>query len=133
MKNYCCILLGIAASSSAEWVQTDRDSRLPVELRLANEGLAHSGDKWYISNAHALYETNVDFVSITNKNYNAIPQELTDLSYNHIGDIDALNGVLYGGLEDRNDGMGILASWNTSTLELIKYVVIIVYYIWPFV
>jgi len=119
MRNYCYILLGVGGTS-AEWVRSSRDSRLPVELRLANEGLAHSGDKWYISNAHALYEANVDFVTITKKNYHAIPSELTDLSYNHIGDIDVLEGVIYGGLEDRNDGMGIMACWNTSTLEMIR-------------
>lgn len=83
----------------------------------------------------------MDFVTITNKNYHAIPEELTALSYNHIGDIDIFNDVIYGtcdalypryplcgltrgrsagGLEDRNDGMGIMAAWNTSNLEMIR-------------
>lgn len=39
MLKYSVVLLG--AGASAEWVRTDKDSRLPVELRLANEGLAH--------------------------------------------------------------------------------------------
>lgn len=117
------VLLSVLAPVvvSAEWVRTDKDSRLPLELRLANEGLAHYGDKWYISNAHALYETTVDLLTITNKNYHAIPEGLAARSYNHIGDIDVLDGIIYGGLEDRKDGNGIMMSWNSSTLQMIRY------------
>lgn len=116
---FVALLVGLADVSISEWVEK-RDSRMPGELRVVNEGIAHDNEYWYFSNQHFLYQTTVD-VSITNKNYNAIPPELQSLSYNHIGDIDILDGVIYGGLEDRNDGNGVLASWNTTTLEMINY------------
>jgi hypothetical protein len=42
------------------------------------------------------------------------------LTYNHIGDIDVLDGIIYGGMEAKN-GNGILAMWNTSDLTMIRY------------
>jgi hypothetical protein len=68
-----------------------------------------------------LYQTTIDPISITNANYHAIPPELQDLTYNHIGDIDILGGVIYGGLEDRNDGNGVLAAWDTQNLTMTRY------------
>jgi hypothetical protein len=54
-------------------------------------------------------------------NHNAIPPELQELSYNHIGDIDVMDGLIYGGLEDRNDGNGVLAAWDIETLTMVRY------------
>lgn len=42
------------------------------------------------------------------------------LTYNHIGDIEVFEGIIYGGMEAKN-GNGILATWNTSDLTLLKY------------
>lgn len=54
-------------------------------------------------------------------NHHAIPPELQELSYNHIGDIDVMDGLIYGGLEDRNDGNGVLAAWDVENLTIVRY------------
>ena len=54
-------------------------------------------------------------------NYNAIPDELKKLRYNHIGDIDYDQGIVYGGMETSGDEVGILGAWNSTDLSLIKY------------
>jgi hypothetical protein len=113
------LAVGFVDVCKSEWVEK-RDSRMPGELRFVNEGIAHDDKYYYFSNQHFLYQTTID-VTITNTNHNAIPPELQALSYNHIGDIDVMDGLIYGGLEDRNDGNGVLATWNTSTLEMTNY------------
>lgn len=97
-----------------------RDLRLPGELRIVNEGIAHDDAHWYFSNQHFLYQTTVNPIAIEQANHGAIPDELLKLTYNHIGDIDVLDGIIYGGLEAKN-GNGALAMWNTSNLQMIKY------------
>ncbi len=42
------------------------------------------------------------------------------MTYNHIGDIDIIDGLIIGGIEAK-EGNGVLASWNTTDLSLIKY------------
>jgi hypothetical protein len=49
-----------------------------------------------------------------------VTPELRQLGYNHIGDIDILDGIIYGGIE--GDANALMASWNTSDLTMIRYV-----------
>eukprot|EP00599_Poterioochromonas_sp_BG-1_P003664 CAMPEP_0173148778 /NCGR_PEP_ID=MMETSP1105-20130129/9930_1 /TAXON_ID=2985 /ORGANISM="Ochromonas sp., Strain BG-1" /LENGTH=196 /DNA_ID=CAMNT_0014063513 /DNA_START=207 /DNA_END=797 /DNA_ORIENTATION=+ len=60
-------------------------------------------------------------MTIVASNHHAIPEELGKQRYNHIGDIDVFEGVIYGGLESSEVSEGIIAAWNTSDLSLIKY------------
>lgn len=55
-------------------------------------------------------------------NYHAIPEELIHASYNHIGDIDVYDGIIYGGIEAKN-GNAALAKWHSSNLTLISYTI----------
>ena len=57
-------------------------------------------------------------------NANAIPKELRDLKYDHIGDIDVYNKVIYGGIENKDGLNAALAMFDINTLEIIKYVII---------
>lgn len=50
----------------------------------------------------------------------AVTEDLRKQGYNHVGDIDILDGVIYGGIE--GDGNALMAAWNTSNLAMIKYV-----------
>ena len=70
---------------------------------------------WIISNQHFLYRTTVQPLRIENVNHHAIPDSLTSRGYNHIGDIDCYEGILYGGIEG-GDSTGYLAKWNASDL-----------------
>lgn len=91
---------------------------MPSELRVANEGVAHDDEHWYFSNQHFLYQTTVNPITIRQSNHDAIPEDLRVEGYNHIGDIDVLDGILYGGIE--NGPEGLLGQWNTSNLQLIS-------------
>lgn len=106
--------------SVVAWTET-RQLRLPGELRIVNEGLSHDDQYWYLSNQHVLYKTTVDPMKIVTSNYHAIPEELSKRRYDHIGDIDVFEGIIYGGLESDREDNGILAAWNASDLSLIKY------------
>lgn len=81
----------LLAHSAFAWTQV-RDLRLPGELRIANEGLSHDDEYWYISNAHVLFKTTVSPIEIVLQNYHAIPEELGKRRYDHIGDIDVFEG-----------------------------------------
>jgi len=114
----CAILVVLLASASA--LTKVRDERIPGELHLVNEGIAHDDSHWYFSNQHFLYQATVSPVTIEQSNHAGIPEDLLKLTYNHIGDIDVLDGIIYGGMEAK-EGNGILATWNTTDLQLIRY------------
>jgi hypothetical protein len=42
-----------------------RDLRMPKELRVVNEGVAHDDSHWYFSNQHFLYQTEIEPLNIT--------------------------------------------------------------------
>ena len=100
------------------WTRTN-DLRIPGELRVANEGLSHDDTYWYMTNQHFIYQVNQNPMTIAMSNHHAISDELIDLGYHHIGDIEVMDGVLYGGIEGGEKG--VLAKWNTSTLDIISY------------
>ena len=96
------------------------DERMPGELRVANEGLAHHDNHWYFSNQHFLYQATVQPINITISNHKAIPEELVKLGYNHIGDIDIVDGIIYSGIEGGSGG-AYLAAWNATDLSVMKF------------
>ena len=116
MLGLLVLLQGLAAGNC--W-QKVRDERMPGELRFANEGLSHDDTYWYLTNKHFIYQVNQTPMTIAKSNHKAIPEELTQQGYDHIGDIEVMNGIIYGGIE--GGPTGILARWNTSTLEIIDY------------
>jgi hypothetical protein len=75
------------------WTRTEKDIRMPKELRVANEGLAHDDTYWYLSNQHFLYKTTANPMNIVLDNHHAIPEELGKKRYDHIGDIDVHEGI----------------------------------------
>lgn len=99
-----------------------RDLRMPKELRVVNEGVAHDDSHWYFSNQHFLYQTEIDPLNITMTNYGAIPADLMAMGYDHIGDIDIIDGIIYSGIEGKDAGQNaLLAKWNTSDLSFISF------------
>jgi len=131
------LFLLMALSACEQWRSVYKDIRLPGQLRVVNEGIAHDTDGyWYFSNQHILYKTTNGFgnskkdgalMSIVLSNYEAIPAALNegrafDERYNHIGDVDVFENVLYGGIEPQN-GPGVLAKWHCENLTLISYAV----------
>ena len=113
------ILIFSLFSSVYAWTRV-ADERMPGELRVANEGLSHDDNYWYLTNKHFIYQVDKQPMKIIQSNHYAIPSELTEQGYDHIGDIEVNNGVLYGGVE--GGPTGIIGCWNTTTLEMINYI-----------
>jgi hypothetical protein len=111
-----------AQGTEGSWKKIRDDIRMPLELRVVNEGLAHDDKSWFMSNQHFLYRASLWPMEIEVANHHAIPDELTKLRYNHIGDIDHDQGIVYGGMETSDDNPGILGAWNATDLSIIKYV-----------
>jgi hypothetical protein len=88
----CYLVFSLVLSSAEAWTRTEKDIRLPGELRIVNEGLSHDHNFWYLSNQHILYKTTVYPMKIVTANHHAIPEELGKQRYNHIGDIDVFEG-----------------------------------------
>lgn len=79
---------------------------------------------WYLSNQHALFKTTLDPMVIVVESWGAIPEELRQQGYDHIGDIDVCNGLIYGGIEKSRadgNGQGVLITWNTTDLSILTY------------
>lgn len=113
-------LLGLAVLqvSVLAWTKV-RDERMAgLEMRIVNEGIAHDDEYWFFSNQHLLYRTSAWPIVINLENLHAIPDDLRELSYDHIGDMDVLDGVIYGGLEGGSKGM--LAAWNSTDLTFMR-------------
>ena len=55
---------GAAAAAAGTWEKV-RDLRMPGELRVVNEGVAHDETHWYFSNQHFLYQTEIEPLNIT--------------------------------------------------------------------
>ena len=114
------MVLSAFITSNAEWMEVFREKRLPAELRVVNEGLTHDDTSWLLSNKHMLYRAHRYYLTIEASNHNAIPEELRDQGFNHIGDIDELDGLLYGGIES-SDKRGALGVWNATDLSFVRY------------
>lgn len=118
---FCCVASAEGGSQNG-WSKIRNDIRMPLEARVVNEGLAHDDKSWFMSNQHFLYRTSLFPIEIELANHHAIPDELTALRYNHIGDIDHDQGIIYGGMETSDHNPGILGAWNATDLSIIKYV-----------
>ncbi len=117
-----CALALLLATPALCWVQVEEEIVLNKELRVVNEGLSTDGDSWFLTNQHVLYRgTQTNPVAIELQNAKAIPLELKERRYDHIGDISVFGGVIYGGLESSSVDTGILAAWDATTLELLRY------------
>ena len=121
MRTFCAFACVAAASaaSSIEWYKVQHDKRLPAELRAVNEGVANDGESWLFSNKHMLYRAHKRYITIEAANHDAIPEDLRAEGFNHIGDIDYLDGYLYGGMEGGSGGA--IGLWNATDLSFVKY------------
>jgi len=126
------LFLGFVAlitSLDEHWTAVEKEIKMPLPLlRTLNEGIANDGTNWFFSQQHFLVATTVDPLEVVlGPNYDATPKELKDQNYNHIGDIDVAEGVIYGGIEQKDgngvqrNGLGVLAKWKTTDLSLISY------------
>ena len=121
----------LAADPANEWELAPKRLRLPGALRIVSEGLAHDDEFWYLNSKHVLFKTKLipsdskkdPEMEIISSNKKLIPDELKDQGYNHVGDIDVDKdrGIIFGGFEWSASSPGVIACWNSTTLDFISY------------
>lgn len=105
------------------WERLEKNIGLPeIWGRLVSEGLTHDDTHWYVNSKTTIFKAEKDMKKVM-ENKNAIPKELKDQGFKHIGDIDLniADGLIFGGIEQGAHTPGIIASWNATDLSLIKY------------
>jgi hypothetical protein len=119
----------VAAFESDSWKEAGAIA-MPGKLRVANEGLAADDEGYiYLNSKNTLFKCRLEekkhskdgTLSIVNENDKLIPGDLKDLGYNHVGDIDEKNGVIYIGIEYSTSSKGVLAAVNSTSLEVMHY------------
>jgi len=85
--------------------------------------VAHVSAGWIFSGTNVL-EHSDERLKVLNENGNAIPAEWAAKGYNHVGDIDVVDGVMYAPLEqpDYNLGHQATARYDPGTLRFIAAV-----------
>ena len=118
----------LVKDAAPQWTKVPREVRLPFPLlRTVNEGLASDGKSWFFSQQHFLVASTLEGEVTLGPNLDATPQELKDQKYNHIGEIDHAEGVIFGGIEQKDgngvqrNGLGVLAKWSAKDLSLLGY------------
>lgn len=99
----------------------------------AVNGVTHSGSNWYFSQIPRIWKIPVGFTKYMGKKtvpwaiwqqfkHVDIPKKLQAQGYNHFGDIDCYNNVLYAPLEAIGfSAPPIIAVFNADTLEFMDY------------
>ena len=90
-----------------------------------SQGIARVPDGWIFSASGGLWRTDDKFVQ-TVENMVPLPDAVTALGYNHIGDIDVAQGVLYASVEqdDFNKGEQAVVLFDPQTLQYKSHVIL---------
>ena len=109
------------------WQLTTSSIGMPGLLRESNEGLTHDKDGFiYLNSKGTLFKCALQSnneLKIVAKNTQLIPRELQEKGYNHVGDIDEADGIIYIGIEYSTTSPGVLASVNSTTLEVMNWTI----------
>jgi hypothetical protein len=87
------------------------------------QGLARSGDGWILTTNATIYRTDDGFAE-TDARQDAIPPELAAQGYDHLGDGDVVDGVVWIPVErpDKDEARQMTARYDEETLEVIDWV-----------
>jgi len=86
------------------------------------QGLARSGDGWIFSTNDGLYRTDDEGRPASppgDKAEPAIPADLKALTYDHVGDVDVADGMIWAPMEkpDKDAGEQLMARYDAETFE----------------
>jgi hypothetical protein len=89
------------------------------------QGLARSGDGWIFITNDAIYRTDGSFRQ-TDELLDAIPPELAAHGYDHLGDPDVADGLIWIPVErpDKDSGQQVTARYDEDTLDFVDSVVV---------
>lgn len=99
----------------------------PLELRGEEQvnpgfrqGVARVADGWILTSNNQLYRTDEAFSPVVVRDP-AIPDDLAQRGFDHLGDPDVADGIVYGPLEQPDYGKGVqaMARYDSATLELL--------------
>lgn len=84
------------------------------------QGIARADDAWIFTNEAAIYRTDDDFQR-TGGHEQAIPADLAAQGYDHLGDGDVADGLLWVPVErdDKDSGVQATARYDADTLEFV--------------
>lgn len=87
------------------------------------QGLSRSGDGWIFTTNKTIYRTGDDFAQ-TDAHHDAIPPELAAEGYDHLGDPDVVDGVIWIPVERpaKDEARQVTARYDEETLEVIDWV-----------
>ncbi len=84
------------------------------------QGIAYYGGYWYFSGREYLAKVaELGSRSLSAENRTPIPYDLVLAGYNHIGDIDVENGLVYAPLEDVKYEKPLVAVYDAETLDFL--------------
>jgi hypothetical protein len=118
------LLAPSAFAADPAWTQVGADVfKLPAGL-YRSQGLTTDGSNWYFSWQFGLQKTDLAYNELArNSSFSpfasGIPDSLGALGYNHIGDIDVANGIVYASLDSSTSGYNTpaVALYNASDLS----------------
>ena len=101
-------------------VQLRSQQRLPMRF---NQGVAHVGGGWIFSGTSTLARAD-NRLKVVTEHADPIPAEWEAKGYNHVGDVNVADGVLYAPFEqpDYNAGRQATARFDPTTLRFVDAV-----------
>ena len=109
MRAWIAVLMLLVAPS----IQLRSQQKVPTRF---NQGVAHWGGGWILSGTDDLARVDTKLKAIA-ENTSPIPSEWAAKGYNHMGDIDLTNGIIYAPFEqpDYNLGHQATARYDVAT------------------
>jgi hypothetical protein len=85
------------------------------------QGVARVPDGWIFSTNLALFRTTDDPAEVAARNDAAIPADWAAKGYDHIGDVDVVDGIVYAPLEreDKELGTQAMLRYDAATLQFL--------------
>jgi len=116
MRAWIAVLMLLVAPS----IQLRSQQKMPTRF---NQGVAHWGGGWILSGTNDLSRVDTKLKAIA-ENTSPIPSEWAAKGYNHVGDVDLANGIIYAPFEqpDYNLGRQATARYDLATLSFVDAV-----------
>lgn len=117
------VLVGAACSGSSAKPEVSVEATLTEEVEVSGayrQGVARVDDGWIFSTNDGLFRVDEQLGQVAVAEP-ALPAELTDRAFDHIGDVDVAGDVLYAPVEQGDYGLNsqVMARYDAETLVFI--------------
>lgn len=117
-------LMSVVQFSSSTWTEVASITIPNTFFGMSGQGVGSEGQYIYWSGKDILKQSTVGpdiNITVTNSVFPAIPERMKQLGYDHIGDIDVFNGIIYAPIEEPNYTHPAIA-WYSTELKFMNYV-----------